>query len=329
LTLGWLALVVTEAQAAGKDGGDAVFARIGDVVITQQQYDEAYANAARSKFYHGKPPEAEVARLQREVGNELVNNVLLLAEAKKRGVKPKDAEVAKEIEKYDARYAKSPMWKSGRATMLPPMKKKLEDESVLAQLQEQVRKAPQPTDKQVEGYYEQHKDKFTEPEQVKISMILLRVDPSSPQAKWDAAMAEAADLSKRLRGGANFAALARQHSKEASAEKGGDMGYLHRGMLPEPAQVAIDKLKPGTISDPVALLEGVAVFRLDDRKSPKLNPLSAVKQRAHDLLQRDMGDEGWAALIAKLRRETPPRIDESRFLPLAAPVANAKAASKP
>jgi peptidyl-prolyl cis-trans isomerase C len=327
LTLGWLALVVTEAHAASKDG-EAVFARVGDVVITQQAYDEAYAQAARSKFYHGKPPEAEVAKLQREVGDKLVNDVLLAAEAKRRKIKPNEAEVQKELDAYEARYAKSPMWKTGRATLLPPLKKKLEDQSVLQQLEATVRKVPSPTERQVEQYYDKNKDKFTEPEQVKISMILLKVDPSSPQAKWNAALDEAAALSKRLRGGANFAELARKHSGDGSASKGGEMGYLHRGMLPEPAQQAIDKLKPGAISDAVPLLEGVAVFRLEDRKSPHLNPLSAVKQRAHDLLQRDMGDEAWAGLVARLRRETPLRVDESRYLPLAAPVAAAKPASK-
>jgi peptidylprolyl isomerase len=327
LTLGWLALVVTEAQAASKDG-EAVFARVGDAVITQQAYDEAYAQAARGKFYHGKPPEAEVARLQREVGDKLVNDLLLMAEAKKRKIKPNEAEVQKQIDAYEARYAKSPMWKTGRNTLLPPLKKKLEDQSVLEQLEVAVKKVATPTDKQVEQYYEQHKDKFTEPEQVKISMILLKVDPSSPQAKWDAALEEASAISKKLRSGGNFAEVARKQSGDPSASKGGDVGYLHRGMLPEPAQQALDKMQPGAISDAVPLLEGVAVMRLDARKTPHLNPLSAVKQRASDLLQRDTGDQAWTGLIARLRRDTPPRVDESRYLPLAAPVATAKPASK-
>jgi len=305
-----------------------VFARVGEVVITQSAYDQAFASAARSKFYHGKPPEQEVARLQREVGDSLVNEVLLLAEAKRRGIVPDEAEVTKQLDTYEARYKNSPMWQTNKGTLLPPLKKKLEDQSVLGQLEASVRKLPKPAEGQVAAYYEQHKEKFTEPEQVKLSMILLKVEPSSPSATWLAAMDEGAAIAKRLRSGADFAALARLHSGDASAEKGGDMGYLHRGMLPDAAHVAVDNLKPGEVSDAVRLLEGAAVFRLDDRKLPKLNPLSAVRERAQDLLLRDMADQAWAAFLAELRRQTPPKVDESRYLPLAKAEASAIPSSK-
>lgn len=327
LSLAWLAMGVAEARAADKDGA-AVFARVGDAVIAQQAYDQAFAVAARNKFYHGKPPEHEVARLQREVGDSLVNEVLLLKEARRRKLQPDHAAIAKEIAGYEARYKTSPMWMANKATMLPPLKKKLEDNSVLDQLQANVRQVPDPGERQVEAYYEQHKDKFTEPERVRLSVIMLKVDPSSPQAKWNGALDEGAAVARRLRGGADFASLAHLHSGDASADKGGDMGYLHRGMLPEPAQVVVDKLTPGAVSDPVALLEGVAVFRLEDRKLGQLNPLPAVRQRATDLLKRDLSDQAWADLLARLRRETPTRVDESRYLPLGTPLAAAKATGK-
>ena len=80
--------------------------------------------------------------------------------------------------------------------------------------------------------------------------------------------------------------------------------------------------------DAVALLEGVAVFRLEDRKPARLNSLSAVRQRAADLLQRDQSEQAWYDLLSRLRRETPVRVDETRYLPLATPVANARAVGK-
>jgi parvulin-like peptidyl-prolyl isomerase len=316
LVLGWALVFASEARAAEKDA-PAALARVGDVVITQAEYDRAYAVAARNKFYHGKPPEGDVARLQREVADNLVNDVLLAKEARRRKIQPDHAAVKKQIDGYEARYQSSEMWQKNRATMLPPLKKRLEDQTVLEQLQAAVRNVPDPTEPQVSAFYEANKDKFTEPEQVKVSVILLKVDPSSPQAKWDGAREEGAAIVKRLRGGADFAQLAHLHSGDPSAEKGGQMAYLHRGMLPEPAQLAVDKLKAGEISDAVVLLEGVAVFRLDDRKSAKLNPLAVVHDRARDLLKREQSEQAWAALIARLRKDTPPRIDESRFLPLA------------
>jgi parvulin-like peptidyl-prolyl isomerase len=302
---------------AAQPEADAVFARVGDTVITREQYDAAFALAARNKFYHGKPPEGEVALLQREVGQKMVDDILLAAEAKRRNLRPDAAAVQKTIDGYDERYKGSAQWKANRERVLPGLKAKLEADNVMEQLSASARSVGEPTDAELQKFYGDNKDKFTSPEQVHLRMILLKVDPSSPQAQWNGARDEGAAIARRLRGGANFEELAHLHSGDASAQKGGDMGYLHRGMLPEAAQKAVDGMKPGDISDAVTLLEGVAVFRLEGRKEPVLNPLATVRQRARDLLLRERSERAWESFLAKLRRETPVQLDETRFLPLA------------
>jgi parvulin-like peptidyl-prolyl isomerase len=296
----------------------SVFAKVGETVIGAEVYDAAFAQAARSKFYHGKPPEGAVAQLQREVAQKLVDDVLLAKEIQRRNIKPDAAAVQKTIAGYDERYKDSAQWKANRERVLPNLKAKLEADNQLEQLTAQVKAVPAPTEAELRKYYDEHKDKFTSPEQVHIRMILLKVDPSSPKAQWDGAKEEGAAIVKRLRAGADFGELANLHSNDASAKKGGDMGYLHRGMLPEPAQAAVDGIKPGELVGPVMLLEGVAVIRLEARKEPVLNSLDAVRQRATDLYLRDRGEQAWTALLENLRRQTPAQVDESRFLPLAA-----------
>lgn len=305
--------LATNAAAAAA----APFAKVGDTVITHQEYDAAFAQASRGKFYHGKAPDNEIAKLQREVGQALIDEILLAKEAKRRKIQPDHASVKQTIDGYEKQYQASEQWKNNRARLLPGLKAKLERDSIIEQLSKQVKTVAPPTQRQLEQYYEAHKDKFTSPEQLHVHMILLSVDPSSPQAKWDGARAEGAAIVQRLKAGADFKELAKLHSGDGSAKNGGDMGYIHQGMLPEPAQQALDKMKPGQISEPVLLLEGIGVFRLEGRKPPKLNPLEAVRERARDLWMRDQGNEAWAALQAKLRRETPVKMDESRFLPMA------------
>ena len=95
------------------------------------------------------------------------------------------------------------------------------------------------------------------------------------------------------------------------------LGQLDIGMLPDGTQQVLNAMKPGEISNPVQLLEGMAVFRLTDRKVAKLNSFEAVQGRAQDLLQRDQADQAWKKLIAELRKKTPAQVDQSRFLPLA------------
>lgn len=294
----------------------AIFARVGDTVITHQDFDNAYAQASRGKFYHGKPQEHAMAALQREVGQSLVDEALLAKEARRLRLQPDQAAIKRILDGYEERYRSSEHWKTNRARLLPGLQAKLERDSLLEQLGKQVKLVAEPSQGDIQRYWEEHKEKFTSPEQVHLRMILLKVDPSSPQAKWDGARQEGAAIVKRLRSGADFGKLAQLHSTDGSAERGGDLGYVHQGMLPEAAQQAVDKLKPGELSAPVVLLEGIAIFKLQDRKASKLNPLDAVRERARDLLVRDTGEQAWASLLARLRRDTPVKPDESRYLPL-------------
>jgi parvulin-like peptidyl-prolyl isomerase len=303
--------------AAAAAAPKAIFAKVGDAVVTQEEYDAAFNAASRGKFYHGKPPEAEIAALQREVGDQLVARILLVREARQRGFKADQAEVQKTVQSYDQRYANSEQWKKSRDKMLANVIPRLEEDSILAQFEKSVRNIAKPGLKEVRAYYAAHPEKFTEPEQLRVAVILLKVDPSSPTEVWIKADEEAKEIAKKLRAGADFAALARARSADGSAQQGGDMGYLHGGMLPDGTQQVLNAMKPGEISNPVQLLEGMAVFRLTDRKVAKLNSFEAVQGRAQDLLQRDQADQAWKKLIAELRKKTPAQVDQSRFLPLA------------
>lgn len=300
------------------------FAKVGNVLISYDEFNAAFNSAARGKFYHGKPPEGEIAALQREVADQLVSRVLLLQEAKKRGIGPDVAEVGKTVQGYEQRYAGNERWQQNRDKFLPPLVARLEQENVLEQLEKSVRDVPRPAQKEVRAYYAANPEKFTEPEQLRVSLILLRVDPSSPTETWIKTDEEAKKLIQRLNAGEDFAALAREHSMDSSGKQGGDLGYLHKGMLPEGSEAVLAALKVGEISDSIRLLEGMAIFLVTDRKTAKLNSFERVEGRASDLLHRDQGDEAWKKLVAELKKKTSYQIDESGFLPLVVKPDNAQ-----
>ena len=313
------ASAASASRAPSAPRADAVFAQVGDKVVTLGDYQRALAVAVRNKYYHAKPPEGELAKFQREIGDEVVNRVLLLAEARRRGLKPDAAKIQATVAGYDAQYKASPNWSSNREKMLAAVVPQLESESLLDQLKRQVRDVPEPADAVARAYYDRHKDLFVEPEQVKLSVILLRVDPSAPIAQWRSADEEGKRLHAKLVAGADFAELARLHSGDRSAPRGGQMEYTHRGMLPEAVQQVVEKLALGALSEPVRLLEGVAILRLDGRKPAQQRRFEEVRERAGDLWQREEGEARWKKLIAELRQATPVRIDESHYAPLRGP----------
>ena len=84
-------------------------------------------------------------------------------------------------------------------------------------------------------------------------------------------------------------------------------------MLAPEAQAALDKLKPGEIAEPVRLLQGVAVMRLDGRNAALLNGFEQVRQRASELEMRERGDAAWQQLITKLRKQNTITTDQKTF----------------
>jgi len=307
------------ASAPASARASATFARVGDVVISGADYQRALAVAMRKKYYHAKPPEAEVARFQREVGDDMVNRVLLLAEARKRGVQPDRDKIKATVAGYDAQYKGSANWAANREKMLAAVVPQLETESLLERFEKLIRTVPEPDEATARAYYDKHRELFVEPEQVKLAVILLRVDPSSPTAVWNSAKAEAFAIHKKLVGGADFAELARLHSADRTAPRGGEMDYTHRGMLPEAVHGVVDALAVGALSEPVRLLEGYAILRLVGRKKAEQRSFEQVRERAGDLWQREEGEARWKKLIAELRQATPIRIDESHYAPLRGP----------
>ncbi len=320
LGLAWPGLALTQsASATPTPARDAPFAVVGERVISVIEYRQALNVAMRRKYYHAKPPEHELAQFQREVGDELINRALLAAEARRRGIKPERARIEATLNDYEARYKGSKSWESSKDRMIATVSQQLEADSLLEQIERQVKQVRTPGEKEARAFYDANQALFLEPEQVKLSVILLKVDPTSPQVAWNAAHVEARSLHARLQKGASFVELARMHSGDSSAARNGEMGYVHRGMLPETIHAAVDALQPGGLSPPVQVLEGVAILKLDDRKATRQRAFAEVRERAGELWQRAEAEAAWKSLITQLRRATTVRVDESNFLPLAKP----------
>ncbi len=281
--------------------GPEAFAIVGGETISMQEFQAAYQAGIRKRFYHGRVPEERLQAFREEISQILIDRALLLQEARRRGIEPDAQEVEVQLANYESRYSQRPDWQTHRDEILAGLRAALEEESRLMRLEQQVKAVPEPSDAEVEAYYREHPELFTTPEQLRLSMILLKVAPSSPAEVWQAAHDEAVQIRARLVKGADFAQLARIHSGDSTAAAGGDMGFLHKGMLAKPVQQVVDELEPGELSQPVMLLSGVALFRLEERIPARLNEFAAVAERARQLLRRERSQVAWEGLLARLR----------------------------
>lgn len=283
-----------------------VFAVVGDTVIPVDEFEANFHAGVRQRFYHGQVPAADIAAFRREVATAMVDRLLLLQEAERRDIKPDEKWIDARLAALTERIAAS----ADPAAAREAVRAQLMGDSVIAQLRQQIEQVPVPDREAVLAYYRAQADKFTTPERLRVSMILLRVEPWAGGAVWEAAQEEAQRLFARLGDGASFGDLARLHSADGSAAKGGDLGYVHKGMLAREAQEVLDAMKPGTFSTPVQMLQGFALFRLDERVAPQLNAFEQVEERARDLLHRELRERAWEGALGRLHETTAIAINE-------------------
>ncbi|MEW5755237.1 MAG: peptidylprolyl isomerase [Pseudomonadota bacterium] len=298
--------VAEEAKKAqdGKRDTPEYFAIIGDVTISKDEFAAYLRAGMRQRFYHGNVPENELKAFIKESGDEMINRVLLVKEAKRRKIVADPKQIEKQLAEAEQRYKDDKYYQENKKTILPVLRKDIEEDLLVEVLKQQVMKVSDPKPKEVKEFYEANKDLFTTPAKDHVLMILLKVDPSSPSSVWRETEKKASDILAKIRAKEDFKEMARVHSGDPSAMNGGDLGYLHRGMLGDVAQQVIDLLQPGDVSEPAMLLEGVALFKLVERSKAELNPFEAVQERATGLLKRKRADDAWNTLTPKLREKT-------------------------
>lgn len=126
------------------------------------------------------------------------------------------------------------------------------------------------------------------PEDVRLRLIMVSTE------------AEAAALIREIEGGADFAAVARQSSRDSTAPAGGDLGYMARdGLTPEIGAVAF-ALPPGQLAPyPVRSGDAWFVIKVEDRRQGPAPPYAAVRsQLVKTLSQEAVPDIVKAALAA-------------------------------
>jgi parvulin-like peptidyl-prolyl isomerase len=153
-----------------------------------------------------------------------------------------------------------------------PLKTQIEfsKENILAQayVNDLGRKA-NPSADEVKAFYDQHPQDFQE---AKLSAIIVNFTPTGAPAapnaqgaRTEAQAKEKADgLVKKLRGGANFADLAKSDSDhKASADKGGELGTFAPDKLPKEISEPVSKLKAGEITDPIRESSAYYILKLE------------------------------------------------------------------
>jgi peptidyl-prolyl cis-trans isomerase C len=142
------------------------------------------------------------------------------------------------------------------------------------------------TDDAMHKVYDEAVKKMTNEEEVHARHILVATEE------------EAKAIEAQLKGGADFATLAKEKSKDPGAANGGDLGYFTKDqMVPEFAEVAF-KLEKGQISDPVHTQFGWHIIKIEDKRIKPTPTFDQVKGQ----IENFVAHRAQAELVDNLRK---------------------------
>ena len=160
------------------------------------------------------------------------------------------------------------------------------------------------SDDELRDFYEQNRDQFVAPEERKMRHILLTATPENEAQQ----LAAAEKLVSELNAGGDFAALAKKHSEDpGSADLGGDLGWVSRGVMVPEFEDAGFALNKNVISEPVKSQFGYHVIQVTDIRGGNADFNSQKEKVAKAYRQRQADDLFYNQYerLADLAYETP------------------------
>jgi peptidyl-prolyl cis-trans isomerase C len=295
--------------------GDKV-AVVNGSVITQAELDRE-VNLVRQRFSNmGRPMgEVQLLAIKNQVLESLISRELLYQESQKKGVKVNKEKLETEYEGLKNRFPSEEEFKNRLSSLKiseADVKSQIERGLVIQEfIDGEVGGKVVVPEKDVKAYYDTHPDSFKQPEQVRASHILIKVDPQADETQKAAARKKLEEIRRRLLKGEDFVALAREFSEGPTSVKGGDLGYFRRGQMVKPFEDTAFALKVGELSDVVETRFGFHLIKVTGKKPETTIAYVDIKER----LQKYLKDEKVQQEVTVYLEELKTKAKVKKFLP--------------
>lgn len=265
--------------------------RVGKSVITKGDLDIELSRYVDED--HGETNE-EVYNLKKNILEQLIEEYLIVEDAKKRGIKITDEELAEEVAVLSAKEGEEALKKSvsDRYGSYGKWKDVVRRRLLINKTEELVVKAGvEISDSQVKKYYDANKKDFKVGKSVHLFMIVVDTE----------------ELAKELREKItveNFSDIASRHSIGAEKETGGDLGYFTQGEMPPEIEDSAFVLAINKVSSVIKSPYGYHILLVKDKKRATTQKFKDVKGSIKEILKREESDMLFTKWLYELKQET-------------------------
>jgi peptidyl-prolyl cis-trans isomerase SurA len=284
-----------------------IVARVNDRVITNSDVTRAQTQLDQDARQNNWSLE-EYNRNQKNLLRDLIDQQLLLSKGKQLGISG-DTDLIKRLDEIR---------KQNHLDSLDDLEKAVEQQgisyedfkanirnSIVTQqvVRDEVGSRMQISQAEIEKYYNEHKDSFTQPESVHLNEILIPTSENPSQSQLAAAEAKANDVEAKLKAGGKFTDLAKKYSGGPTAQEGGDLGQFKRGALAKVLEDQTFNLPPGAYTPPIRTKQGYIILQVSEHTPGGTQPLQKVEPQIEQAIYLEKIQPAVRRYLTRLREE--------------------------
>jgi parvulin-like peptidyl-prolyl isomerase len=250
------------------------------------------------QVFKDQKPEQQKSQLLDWSRENVIEMVLIRQEAKKHGDPVPKGQIEAALKKIKEQYAdQEQFYKDFNTKDDKKIKEAIELQVRVERKLEEIQKdIPEPSKQAVSQYYEDNKEQFQSPEQIRVAHIVKHINWQTDEAAAQNIIRQALD---ELKKGVVFETLAQKYSD--CPENGGDLGYITIGQMVEEFEDVVFNLGVGRTSDIFRTRFGYHIAKVYDRRPPAIPELKEVKSQIADALKEQAKSKAIDDFIDKLK----------------------------
>jgi peptidyl-prolyl cis-trans isomerase C len=279
------------ASALQNEPSKGTIAVVNGSVITQEDFDREMSRVQRQFLNMGKHlNDSQMPKIKKEVLENLIGFELLYQESQKKAIKIDEATINEKVMTLKKRFPSEAEFKSAltkanlsEVTIKNQIARGLAIEQLIGTY---VSKKAMVSGQEIKAFYESHPNLFKQPEQVRASHILIKVDPKANEVKRAEAHKKIKEIQQKLQKGEDFATLAKTLSEGPSKAKGGDLGYFSRGQMVKSFEETAFALRPNEVSDIVETKFGYHLIKVIEKRPEGTTAFEDAKDKLGQYLKQ-------------------------------------------
>lgn len=264
----------------------------GTPIYEDQLKTEVEQGLASYRRYGMRKDNPELLRQLRETAlDKLIGDQLVIQESEKLTVENLEEKIEQQLASFEEkRGGKKGLenYMKQRALTMERLRESARIRVYVDQyLKERGIAEPEIAEERIRQMYDSSPDNFAREESVRVSHILVAVDPHATLEAKEQARQEAAQIHREILEGKDFAEMAKKHSDCNSASGGGDLRFITKGFMPKEFDQVAFTIAPGTVSEIVETKYGYHILKVSTKVPAGVAPYEEVRDFIKKYLQMD------------------------------------------